>query len=378
MKNPDICRDFLTLWLSTVRMSVMEHIKITTLPKGELEIEGSLAWEVFGAYEQTALTELLTTLELPGFRKGKVPEDVAKAHLGADTLLERAAEIALRDLYPNIITEHKIDAIGKPEIMITKLARSNPLEFKIKVATLPKIELGDYKARLQSVKFEALAEAVTDMEIDEALLDIRKYRAHQKLHEHDDASATAPHDHHDHPELTNENLPLVDDAFVATLGNFKTVDEFKAKLKDNLAAEKKYKNQERKRLALLDTLIASFTIEVPEVLVGYEIESMLARMKHDMEAMGLTFPKYLENVKKTEEDMRNDLRNDAEKRAKLELILETIAKTEGIEPDKEAMEKELEHARTAYPEADLISLGAYIRQVLTRNKVLEFIETLSS
>lgn len=356
----------------------MEHITLTTLPKGEVELRGSMTWEDFSGYEKTALSELLTTLELPGFRKGKVPEEVAKAHLGEDALLERSAEIALRDLYPKIIMEQKIDAIGKPEILLTKIARGNPLEFTIKVATLPKITLGDYKTKLAGVKFEILEEVVTDMEIDEALLDIRKYRAHQKLHEHDGESGTAPHDHHDHPELSEENLPLVDDAFVATLGNFKTVDEFKAKLKDNLTAEKKYKNQERKRLALLDTLIASFTIEVPEVLIGYEIESMIARMKHDMESMGLTFQKYLENVKKTEDDIRNDIRNDAEKRAKLELILETIAKTEGIEPDKEVMEKELEHTRTTYPEADLISLGAYIRQVLTRNKVLEFIETLSS
>ena len=53
--------------------------------------------------------------------------------------------MALNEHYPKIIEEEKIDAISRPEISITKLARKNPLGFKIKTAVLPEIKLPDYK-----------------------------------------------------------------------------------------------------------------------------------------------------------------------------------------------------------------------------------------
>ena len=53
--------------------------------------------------------------------------------------------MALSEYYPKILEENKIDAISRPEISITKLARKNPLGFKIKTATMPEMKLPDYK-----------------------------------------------------------------------------------------------------------------------------------------------------------------------------------------------------------------------------------------
>jgi len=56
------------------------------------------------------------------------------------------AELAMPRVYMDILEENKIDAIGRPEIAITKLAQGNPLGFKIKTAILPEFKLPDYKA----------------------------------------------------------------------------------------------------------------------------------------------------------------------------------------------------------------------------------------
>ena len=54
----------------------MPKIKVTKLPKSEIEIEGELEAEVFESYFKTALKKLGENLEVDGFRKGKVPESV--------------------------------------------------------------------------------------------------------------------------------------------------------------------------------------------------------------------------------------------------------------------------------------------------------------
>ena len=121
------------------------QIKIIKLPKSEIEIEGELEADIFENYFTKALKRLGENLKIDGFRKGKIPENILLSKIPEITILEEMAQIALNEHYPKILEEEKIDAIGRPEISITKLARKNPLGFKIKTAVLPKIKLPDYK-----------------------------------------------------------------------------------------------------------------------------------------------------------------------------------------------------------------------------------------
>src|SRR5439155_1091666 len=103
-------------------------------------------------------------------RKGNVPEAIIIQKVGDLAILEEAAEIALSEEYPNILNEHKIEAIGRPEINITKIGLGNPLEFKIKTALLPEVKLGDYRSAssADSPKRRENLE-VTDEEVDEVI-----------------------------------------------------------------------------------------------------------------------------------------------------------------------------------------------------------------
>src|SRR6266404_2706622 len=106
-------------------------ITIKKLPKSEVEIEGELESEIFEGYFTQALKKLGENLEVDGFRKGKVPESVVLQNIPEIRVLEMMAELTLNDNYPKILEQEKIDAISRPEISITKLARNNPLGFKI-------------------------------------------------------------------------------------------------------------------------------------------------------------------------------------------------------------------------------------------------------
>src|SRR3989344_8516247 len=112
-------------------------VNIKDLPKSEIEIEGELSSDVFESYFTKALRKIGEKVEIDGFRKGKVPENVLLQKVGEMHVLEEMAELALAEHYPKILEEEKIDAIGQPAISITKLARKSPLGFKIRTATLP-------------------------------------------------------------------------------------------------------------------------------------------------------------------------------------------------------------------------------------------------
>src|SRR3989344_8308542 len=102
-------------------------------------------------------------------------------------LLEEAAEIALSEEYPNILDEHKIDAIGRPEINITKIGVGSPLEFKIKTALLPEVKLVDYKKVAKTMNSakgsdgKAKATTVTEDEVTAVIKNIQRNIAHQKV-----------------------------------------------------------------------------------------------------------------------------------------------------------------------------------------------------
>jgi len=112
------------------------RVSVKKLPKSEVEIEGELEVSVFESYFAKALKKIGETLKLDGFRKGKIPESVLLSKVPEIHVLEEMAEMALGEHYPKIIENEKIDAISRPEISITKLARNNPLGFKIKTAVL--------------------------------------------------------------------------------------------------------------------------------------------------------------------------------------------------------------------------------------------------
>ena len=120
-------------------------LEIKLLPNSEMEIIGEISAEIFMSGRDGVVKEFSEKVEMDGFRKGKIPEDILIKNIGRGAVLEKMAVIALEKEYPKIINEHKIKAIGRPEITLTKLAENNPLGFKVTTSILPEITLPDYK-----------------------------------------------------------------------------------------------------------------------------------------------------------------------------------------------------------------------------------------
>lgn len=345
--------------------------KVKKLPKSEVEIEGELESEKFESYFIPTLRKIGENLELDGFRKGKAPENVLLAKIPEIQILEEMAQTALTELYPKILEDEKIDAISRPEISILKLARKNPLVFRIKTAVLPEIKLPDYKKiaqkTLAEIKKENKTVEVTDKELEDTILDIRKSRA-PKVH-------IAEHEHQEgeiHPE---PELPEFNDAFVQSLGPFKDVEDFKIKLKENIQLEKENQQKEKTRIKIIEEITENSKLDLPEILVEVELDKILYKMESDITQMGLKFDDYLKHVNKTKEDLRKDFRKDAEKKAKLALILNEIAKAEKIIPDPEQVAKEVAAILEHYKEADPERARMHAENILTNEKIFQFLES---
>ena len=303
-----------------------------------MEITGSIKAEDFSSFRKKALQNINDEITVDGFRKGKVPENILIAKVGDMTILEEMAELALSKVYPEIIISEKIDALGRPEISITKLAIDNPLEFKIVTTVVPEIKLADYKkiAKEESKKVVEVAE-VTDKDVDEALERIKKSHENHEGHDHDSPEA-------------------------------------KEQLKNYLIEDRKVQAQEKKRIALSDKLIDSSTIEIPEILIESELRRIEAQFSDDIERMGVKLEDYLKHAKKTIEEIRTEWRPSAEKKAKLQLILNEISRLEKITPDAKEIEDEVNHIVSHYKDADRERAAIYAETVLTNEKVYQFLE----
>jgi trigger factor len=91
--------------------------------------------------------------------------------------------------------------------------------------------------------------------------------------------------------------------------------------------------------------------------------------------MGLKFEDYLTHIKKTKEDLRKDFRKDAEQRAKLSLVLNEIGKKEKIEADPDQVAKEVAMILEHYKEADPERAKMHAENVLTNEKIFQFLES---
>jgi len=363
----------------------MPKITVKKLPKSEVEIEGELEANIFESYYSKALKKIGENLELDGFRKGKVPESVLISKVPEASILEEMAQMALNEYYPKILEgepptpeatagQGKIDAISRPEISITKLARKNPLGFKIKTAVLPEIKLPEYKTLAKKVISEITNEEkntnVTDEDLENTITDIRKSRA-PKVHM---AETPSPSQGEGAGGEVPPELPELNDAFVQALGPFKDVADFKEKLKENLKLEKENNLKEKTRLKIVEKIIEESIIDLPEVLVESELDKILYRMESDITQMGLKFEDYLKHMNKTREDLKKDFRADAEKKAKLALVLNEIAKIEKITADPEEVAKEVAMILEHYKEADPERAQMHAENVLTNERIFQFLE----
>lgn len=333
------------------------------LPESEVEFVGEIPAEEVAKYREQALAHIAEHIEMPGFRPGKVPKDIALKKVGEVGVLEEAVEMLVRDFYPELIEVQKIDAVGRPNISITKLAPGNPVGLSVRASIYPEVTLPkNWKESGAKVPAEMPLPA-TDEEVHKTLEDLRQSRATPNTLLDAEGKPLPP------------VVPELNDAFAKSVGAFETLEALKAQIKKGITEEKARAAKDVRRGKIIDALLEKTTVAVPRIFIESEQDKIIAQMKEDVSRFGMQFDDYLKRLNKTEEAVRNEFREQAAKRAKLQLTLNKIGQEEKIEVDKEASDQEMKHALEHFPDANPELLRIHIDTVLRNEKILQLLES---
>jgi trigger factor len=339
-------------------------------------------------------------LRIPGFRKGKVPRQLIDARVGPEAVREEAVRDALPEFYRDALEAESLEAIAPPEIEVVNLDAGSPLVFEATVDIRPEVEVPE----LASIEVRAPSSEVTEEDVreqldrlrerfaeletigrearrgDHVLIDLKGYRHDEPL---EDASApdflyevgsrTGPSKLDEELEGTRpgtilkfndevdlegkgpqevsftvlvkevkaKRLPVLDDDFAKTVGEFDDLGSLEADLGERLVEVKKRAAQEETRALVLEALVNHSTLEPPEKLVDGEFDHRLHHFEDDLKRLGLTLSDYARETGSTDLEIRSDIRLQAHRSVKAELLLEEIARRENVEVTQEDLGLEI-------------------------------------
>ncbi|HET7100325.1 MAG TPA: trigger factor, partial [Terriglobia bacterium] len=130
-------------------------------------------------------------------------------------------------------------------------------------------------------------------------------------------------------------VPELDDEFAKSVSEFKTMDELKDRVSENLAARKKYEAETEAKQGLLNQLVAAHTFPVPDTLVEGQVDGKLERFLNRLVSQGID-PRA---VSLDWQKLREDAKPEAEKDVRGSLILEKVGEAEAIEVKEEEVDE---------------------------------------
>lgn len=420
------------------------EIKLEKLPKSEVKIVFKLEPAEIQSDLESAAARISENAKLDGFRPGKAPYDVVKTKVGEMAIWNEAAEEIVRHAYARAVIENKLKPIGSPEVDILKFAPGNPVEFsalttllppvtlfpaldQIKVETKPvKIEEKDVSAALaelqrmqtreEEVERPATAKDKVTMDIsiekDKVPIEGGMAKNHAvylsqpyyitgfpeeivglKKGDNKTFSLAFPKNHYQKhlagqpadftvriSRVDELKPPAQDDEFAKSLGQ-KSLAELKDLLHKNLTAEAEQKEIQREESAALEELVAKTKFEdIPEKLVGAEVDKMIHELEHSVAERGLEFNEYLRSIKKTRDDLKLEFAPQGVKRIKTILAIRELAERENITVDEVAVAKNIEITMNQYKddaeaqkEIRTVEYADAVRNILRNRKTIEFL-----
>lgn len=139
--------------------------------------QGVLTIEVEAAKVDTALDEafkkVVKKVNIPGFRKGKIPRPMFEQRFGVESLYQDAIDILLPEAYAGAVIETKIEPVDRPDIDVEQISKGQILIIKATVTVKPEVQLGEYKG----LEVEELETIVTDEDVEFELKQLQEKHA---------------------------------------------------------------------------------------------------------------------------------------------------------------------------------------------------------
>jgi trigger factor len=375
---------------------------VETLSPTRVKLAIEVPFEELKPSLQKAYREIGAQVQVPGFRRGKVPAAVIDQRVGRGAVLNEAVQEAIPQQILAAVQEHDVKTLGRPEVEITEFADNAPLKFTAEVDVRPEIAIPD----LSTISVTVPAIEIGDNEIDEQINGLRERFATLKTVERPaaegdyvqlDLKATVDGEEVPGGSATNishevgskqllpgldevlvgmsaseeknfttqlvggdfagrdadvevtvrsvkdKQLPEIDDDFAQLASEFDTLDELRGDLRERLTRVKKVEQIYAARDEALKQLVEAAQVPAPEGIVKDEVEGRKQAMTDQLERIGATLQDYLTSEEKTEEQIDQELTEAAEEGVRIQLLLDTIADAEDVQVSDDEFGHEIVH-----------------------------------
>ncbi|MFD5321581.1 trigger factor [Streptomyces sp. NPDC127098] len=374
---------------------------VETLNPTRVRLTVEVPFEELKPSLDAAYRKINQQVQVPGFRKGKIPARIIDQRFGRGAVLEEAVNDALPKFYTEAVTEGDLSPLGQPDVDITELRDNELLTFTAEVDIRPEITIPDYSGI--SVTVDAVE--VADDEVDEVVDRLRERFASttvveraaadgdvvkidlearvdgevledgvangvdytigsgQMLDGLDEAvigleagstatftselkgGSAAGREAEISVTVTTvsaRELPELDDDFAQLASEFDTLDELRASHRERLAEEKKYQQATEAQEKVLDALLELVEVPIPQKLLADEIETRKHNLEHHQLAqLGMDLEGYLKLQEKTAEEYDAELKEQSEKGIRTQFVLDEIAKVEKLSVSQDELTEHL-------------------------------------
>lgn len=361
---------------------------------------------------QKAYLKNKNKINVPGFRKGKVPRQMIEKMYGPEIFYDDAANALIPDAYAAATEECELKLVSRPSIEVVQIEKGQPFIFTAEVAVKPEVTLGQYKG----VEVEKIDTAATEEEItaevdkerennsrtitveDRAVQDgdmtvidfegfvdgtafdggkgtdypltigsgafipgFEEQLVGAEIGKEMEVHVTFPEEYHAKDlagkaavfkctvkEIKVKELPEADDEFAKDVSEFDTLEEYRADLKKKVEERKAADAKAKKEDAVIEKIIEGATMEIPEAMIETQAEYLVDDFAQRLQMQGMSMDQYMQYTGATVETMTNQMKPQAKKRIESRLVLEAVAAAENIEIDDEAIEAEMNRMAEAY------------------------------
>lgn len=361
---------------------------------------------------QAAYLKQRKQINMPGFRKGKVPRQMIEKMYGAEVFYDEAANKMIQEAYGKAYDECELDIVSQPKVDVTQLEKGQPFIFTAEVAVKPEVTLGEYKGlTVDKVSTEVTEEEigieidkereksartvdVTDRAVqdkDQVILDFEGFVDGEafeggkgenypltigsgsfipgfeeqligaEIDKELEVNVTFPEEYQAAElagkeavfkctvhSIKSKELPELDDEFASEVSECETLDDYKAEVKNKIKERKEREGKEQKENQAVDKAIENAQMDIPEAMVDMQVRQMVDDFTRRIQQQGLSIEQYFQFTGMTQEKMLDEMKPQAEKRIKTRLVLEAVAKAENIEVTDERLDEELQKMAESY------------------------------
>lgn len=376
------------------------------------ELKMIISSEDFQKYCTDAYNKNKSKINIPGFRKGKVPKAMVDKYYGEEFFYEDAINLGFASEYVKGIDSLGIEPVARPEIDVQEIKKGSDVVINVKVVIKPEITLGDYK----NLEIKYPDTTVTEEEINQDLESKRNQNARyvniedravkdadiikldfegkkdgvpfeggkaenfslvigsksfidgfeeqligMKLNEEKVIEVTFPEQYMEPSlagakatfdvkinEIQEKQLPDLDDEFVKDISEFDTLEELKKDVEKNIKELKEKEANKEFENEIIESIVKNSTIDLPKEMIDTEVEHMFNEFSQGLAYQGMNIDMYAKYINKSVDDLKNEMRSEAEKRVKGSLVLEKIKEIENISYTDEQLDEELSNMALAY------------------------------